>query len=207
MRTRFTTGFSDFGTSPLRSFTPRQKGWCTFTRHEVRARLGIAGTSAELWMVLEQLTEAWCGLVKDTLVRVCPATSEAVPMTFMHHHGYVVTIHGDAKSLGRLGPRFSQESEKFGSGDELLDGMLLGHLTCLSLGIERGRARVCGRPDRTRRGLCVLVIRLGRRGRVNPRRVQHLRTRRAVLILHAPTRTAQTQRKPPHHVDIQSQYA
>ena len=32
----------------------------------------------------------------------------------------------------------------------------------LRLGIERGRTRVCGRPARTGRGVCVLVVRLGR---------------------------------------------
>ena len=48
IKTSFTTGLADLGTSPLRSTTQRWKSWCAFARREVRAHLGIAGSSTEL---------------------------------------------------------------------------------------------------------------------------------------------------------------
>ena len=78
---------------------------------------------------------AWCGLVRDTLVRDGATTTEAVPMTFMHSGHHIVGTHGDdfvaagsqqgldslknfvekcrTKPLGRTGPNCSKQSGKF----------------------------------------------------------------------------------------------
>ena len=40
-------------------------------------------------------SRACCGLVKNLLVRDGATSMEAVPLTFMHNDGYVVTKHSD----------------------------------------------------------------------------------------------------------------
>ena len=43
-------------------------------------------------MVVGAACRAWCGMVKDALVRDGATTVQAVPMTLMHNDGSVATI-------------------------------------------------------------------------------------------------------------------